>query len=286
MGYISLTKIKVVFISMIFIDRGSVIGASWEQVNSCNNLYHLMLLSTLNELLLDFRQENKNYFSLNNRQLGVMKQNHNALYNDIHGLATQLELINELFVSRDSFGKCGVDMYVSEVTEGYFAKLRSCYDFVANLLPLIIGTKFIDDKIFKTFNNLLTHVEKRNENSPITDELSSIIISVKDSFLGIKNVRDSIIHHGKTINIFTYDDGFYFSLSNKIGGSELLLPYLSRVTYQLILLTEYIGGLFYLKYKELSGRDKITLNPLTGLCIPFFKEMMQYAKEEIKTSTL
>ncbi|MEJ9115922.1 hypothetical protein LAV76_24465 [Bacillus paramobilis] len=272
----------------MIINKGMSIGWSPDQLHASKNALGFQLISILDYILKSWENkqdrqiETQNIFKL--KYQGLVKEAYEGLYNDYHGLAVKIDMLELIFQKKQTDMRHKDFLYVAEVVEKYFMDIRSIYDFMAKILRLTVDPKYVGQLSFDSLNSLITSVEKGKTKGKLPESLEGKLLSIIDSFHKTREIRDSIVHSGHQINIMTLDQGYAVKIpSNKNGEPDEcipLLPYLSEITMEMFSFGEDIAILIYEEYRKIYGEFPLGLVALEGICIPNFIEFLNIAPSQ------
>lgn len=264
---------------MLLINKSSSIGWSYNQLKESKTALGFDLISVLHSILDSWETNrggqiiNENTQELKNKYKGLVKEAYLAMYHDFHGLAVQIDMIQHLFVNRKNAVRHKDFLYVSEIVEKYLSNLRSIYDFMAKVLRLAVKQRYFGQINFDSLNSLIESVEKRKTAGKIPEGLKESLLSIKDEFLYVRGMRDSIIHNGEQISIMPDDDGYYLRIWSEEKGKKVYVPllnYLSERTIEMFNFGEKIGVVIFNEFCKEYGDIPFRLVALEGVRIPTF----------------
>lgn len=268
------------------VNKGLQIGLSREMLLKDDNILGLDFLSVLYHIEESWKEERiteEVEQQLDPRTRGLIRKASESVYHDIHGLAVLVDLINFLYMNKRQGTRHKDFLYVQEILEKYYTNLRSIYDFLANILPLAVDPKYYGQLSFDSFNSLLTKTENGKAAGKLPESAEKIILAAKESFVHVKDIRDSIIHRGLQLDApMTKEDGYYLTINNENGepGEQRLLDYLSDITKQLLGTAEDLASVVWEEYTSRYGKLPFSYVALAGVCIPDFVKFLDISKEE------
>lgn len=290
-------NLDVDVIEMKLINKGSTTFWDSEELNKSKDALGDILLSVFSTL--QFNQKIENQFREQNgveplplsREMGLYSTYHDGLYNEIHSLASTVDLLYYIQSNKKHDDLRHKDnLYALVLLESYFTSLRVIFDYLSVVYKITINEDARSGLPPKdSFNNLLQFIKKGHAEGRIPPVIIEIFLENEELFENIKTIRDLIIHKGKEPVIYTIDDEYYFSLhtgSNypfknvvkDILGTEKemypLFPYLSKITNSMLLMTHNLG----MEIAEIL-KLKLHLSALEGVCIPGFISFLALTNE-------
>ncbi|EEL73519.1 hypothetical protein OCB08_19130 [Bacillus cereus] len=273
---------------MIIINKGMSVGWSVDALHASKTALGFQLISILDYILKSWEDsehsqtETKNSFK--SKYQGLVKEAYTGLYNDYHGLAVKIDMLELIFEKKQTEIRHKDFLYVTEVVEKYFMDIRSIYDFMAKILRLTVAPKYVGQLSFDSLNSLITSIEKGTTKDKLPESLEKKLLSIIDSFHKTREIRDSIVHSGHQINIMTLNQGYAVKVHSSEKGKPdeyiPLLPYLSEITKEMFSFGEDIARLIYEEYRKNYGDFTLGLVALEGVCIPNFIEFLGIFKGE------
>jgi hypothetical protein len=176
---------------------------------------------------------------------------------------------------------------ISMLAESYLMHLRSACDVIA----VIIHTFCIEERKKgqvpnESFDALIGWIEKNSSRVP---ESIKFVVEHKDWFVGLRSIRDKLVHHRFDINIFTDNVAPSFSIMST-GDIHLhflrkprefmepglsltpLMPFLRRATQGALDLSEKIADVITAQRGHTPSRTHV----LNGVYIPALRHMLSY----------
>ncbi len=274
---------------MMIVNKGTSIGWTLDAIESRKDSLGLSLFSVVHYIIESWEADSKSTMKnsklndLKDKQRGLIKEASLAMKHDIHGLATQIDMLKFIFNNRKGEIRHKDFLYVSELTEKYFISLRSIYDFIAKLSRLSVDPKHIGSINFDSLNDLIKGIEKGKTKGKLSFEMEEIILSSKDNFDKLRSIRDFIIHNGKQISVATSNDEYLiWNFSKDFTEFENNVPifqYLSEITNNMFLLAETVGVQIQNDYTQIYGEFPCYYVALEGVCIPTFIDLLGWTKK-------
>jgi hypothetical protein len=288
---------------MILIHKGTSTFWNEEELKNADDALGDILISVFHTL--DFEREIENENNKNkglqiierSRAEGLIHSYFNALSNEIHHLAIQIDMI-QYFINdkEDNQTKLKTNLYLTSLIESYIISLRSIFDYISVVYRIVVNEKYIQQIPQKdSFNDLLKFIKKGSAAGIIPNEIIELFKAKEPLFTNIKTVRDLIVHKGKEPIIYKAGEVYSFSihknkhfpLKNVLdnileledGEKDIypILPYLSKLTNDLLDMT----GLLGIAIMNSLSIDKIVLSAFEGLCIPNFIKFLRTTNKEI-----
>jgi len=272
--------------------KGTVFGISSDEWRTDSKILPSMLLSILetwNIRTFDRSEELINDINVDlAREYGKINAAKYGFVSDLHNLSINYSMINK--IAKDNLLNNGVkSLYIGLLVENYVTNIRSCYDFTSLFPRFLIDLKSIrrltSMKNSDSLNTLLKFCEKEKNIFP--ESIYRPLTIVKSDLEDIKNIRDSIIHHGKEPIVHIENNSLTLRIPKSapyraenalpdilsIGAGDYpLLAYLRELTLRLVNYTEDLGNTLFDELRDKDNTYKVFLTALIGVCIKDFRE--------------
>jgi len=277
----------------IFI-KATAFGISSDEWSTDHNILPSMLLSVLETWSIKTfdGSENlsKDISSDLAREYGKINTAKYGFVSDLHNLAINYSMINRI-TKDDSLNNGIKSLYIGLLVENYVTNIRSCYDFTSLFPRFLIDIKSIKRltsmKNSDSLNTLLKFCEKEKGENIFSESVYRSLAMVRSDLEDIRNIRDSIIHHGKEPIVHIENNSLTLRIPKtapygkenalpdilSIGDDNYpLLAYLRELTLRLVNYTEYLGNALFDEFRNKDNTYKVFLTALIGVCIKDFRE--------------
>ena len=270
----------------MLVNKGESSYWTYEALRESKIALGFRFLSVLRSILSDWEKPRSNQeeisTELKDKYKGLVREASEAMYHDLHGLAVHVDMIHYFFDNRKGGLRHKDFLYISEIVEKYIANLRSIYDFMAKLLRLAVKERYIGQISFDSLNSLIESIEKGKTKDKLPEKLETIILSIKEEFLMVRDFRDSILHNGDQVRIFTGEEGYLLERGKEEGRDKRvsLLCYLKDRTNKMLDFGEKLAEITYEEYCGIYKEIPFQLTALEGICIPKFIEFLDLLPED------
>jgi hypothetical protein len=271
------------FMSFLLVNKALLVGLTEHEVLTNNNILSFHFLNVLNSIELSWNMEESCWkhdpssLQLDDEYRGLVKEAHNAMYHDLHGLATHIDLIKLIYDQRNYQTRHKDILYIQELTEKYLFNLRSIYDFLAKVMRLAVDPKKQGQINLNSFNDLITKIENNKVGDKIPEAAQKSILDVKTQFMNVKDFRDKLVHNGKLVFIMLKDGEYWIGNLVNDRGQEISLPlfdYLKSITIEMMNVADDLAIVIYEEYRSRYGDTPLFYTALDGVCIPSFVEFL------------
>lgn len=276
--------------------KGTAFGISSDAWSLDPKIFPSMLLSVLETWSFKISDRRENLIiDIHNdlaREYGKIKAAKYGFVSDLHNLSISYSMINTI-IKDNSLNNGIKSIYISLLVENYVTNIRSCYDFTSLFPRVLVDLKSIkrltNMKNSDSLNSLLKFCEKENGEKIFPESIYRSLKKVTSDLEDIKNIRDSIVHHGKEPIAHLENNSLTLRIPQSapygkenalpdilsIGADNYpLLAYLRELTLRLVNYTEDIGNTLFDEFRSKDNTYNVFLTALIGICIKDFREYL------------
>jgi hypothetical protein len=280
-------------------------SAPWDfkTLRSYPNALEEILLSVCHTLECKRKEEEEgreSYCSPGVKKVRAQISNYiSALQNEWHSLAILIDMMQYIIAHRMESQFLDKDgLYLQTLVESYFTSLRAIFDYVSVVYKIAVEEKHLGKIPSRdSFNDTIEFMKKDTAKNCVPPEVIRMFLEYQSLFEGIRKIRDLIIHRGKEPVVYRTNDGYHFALYKNMRMSRSnvlqdildvskdtypLLPYLSKLTNQVVEFTSRLGAAIYDCAVAARGSEiELILLALEGVCIPNFKKFLKITSNNV-----